>query len=175
MSQTFKTEAIVLKKRSLLNKDSIVTFFTQEHGKVRTVAKGIKKITSRRLPHTQTGNLLNIVIYSRHDHFYLQESYLISGFSEIKKDQAKTNNLYIFLFILERLLPENQPETPVYNLTKHYLVELSKSKDKLDALLSKYANQLVKVLGYSTGEKPLFQLFPLIEELIHEKIPSFDI
>ncbi len=175
MSRTFKTEAIVLKKRSLLNKDSIVTFFTREYGKVRSVAKGIKKITSRRLPHTQTANLLNIVLYNHHDRFYLQESHLISGFSEIKKNRAKMNNLYILLFIIERLLPENQPEIPVYNLTKHYLVDLSKKNDKLDVLLGKYINQIVMVLGYSTEEKPLFQLFSLIEELIHEKIPSFDI
>ncbi len=175
MSRTFKTEALVLKKRNLLNKDTIVTLFTREHGKVRVVAKGIKKITSRRLPHTQTGNLLNIVVYNRHDRMYLQESHLISGFSEIKKDEAKTNNLYIFLFILERLLPENEPETKVYNLAKHFLVELSKTHDTLDTLLSKYVNQVMMVLGYVTGEKPLFQLFPIIEELIHEKIPSFNI
>ncbi|MBI4009495.1 recombination protein O N-terminal domain-containing protein, partial [Candidatus Roizmanbacteria bacterium] len=51
MKRTLKTEAIVLRKRSLPNQDKIVTLFTKELGKLNVFAKGIKKITSRRLPH----------------------------------------------------------------------------------------------------------------------------
>ncbi|MBI4226632.1 DNA repair protein RecO, partial [Candidatus Roizmanbacteria bacterium] len=63
MKRTIKTEAIVLRKRSLPNQDTIVTLFSKKIGKVNAFAKGIKKITSRRLPHVQTANLINAVLY----------------------------------------------------------------------------------------------------------------
>ena len=69
MKRTIKTEAVVLRKRSLPNQDAIVTLFTKELGKINTIAKGIKKITSRRLPHTQTANLINTVIYKKAERF----------------------------------------------------------------------------------------------------------
>ncbi|PIP63744.1 hypothetical protein COW97_01050, partial [Candidatus Roizmanbacteria bacterium CG22_combo_CG10-13_8_21_14_all_34_12] len=58
-SRSLKTEAVVLKKKDLLNKDVLISVFSQDLGRLTLFAKGIKKITSRRSPHLQTGNLVN--------------------------------------------------------------------------------------------------------------------
>ena len=174
MSRTLKTEAIVLKKKSLLNKDSMVFFFTKEQGKTVVVAKGIRKITSRRSPHLETGNLITAVFHRKSDRLYLQETKLISGFSELKKDQEKIDILYQFLFVLERLLPEHQREEAVYNLTKLFLVKLSKLEGKKD-ILTIYFNKLLKLLGYSKQNYGLIELESIISDLINEKLPSFNI
>jgi DNA repair protein RecO (recombination protein O) len=175
MPRTFKTEAIVLRKRSLLNKDLIVTLFTEKYGKINVFAKGIKKITSRRLPHTQTGNLINVLIHRKEERLYLQESSLISGFSEIKKNQKKINDLYYILFVLERLAPENQKEATLYNLIKRFLIELSGPVGLNNSIVTKYLNKILAVLGYLHKEKTLAELRLIIEEIINEKLPSFDI
>ncbi len=175
MKRTLKTEAVVLRKRSLLNQDKIITLFTQEIGKISAFAKGIKKITSRRLPHVQTGNLINTILYKKNERYYLQETSLISGFSQIKKDQNKVQLLYFFIFITDRLLPENQKEEEVYNLFKKYLIELSRSSDFSDALLTKYLNQFLSILGYTKEDKTFDQLKAIIQEIIHEKIPNLNL
>ncbi|MEK7109728.1 MAG: DNA repair protein RecO, partial [Patescibacteria group bacterium] len=72
-SRSLKTEAIVLKKKDLLNKDVLISLFTQDLGRLTIFAKGVKKITSRRSPHLQTGNLINVLISHKNDHYYLQE------------------------------------------------------------------------------------------------------
>ncbi len=171
MTRTFKTEAIILKKRNLLNKDVVITFFSQELGKISVFAKGIKKITSRRLPNTQTGNLINAVIYKKDDRFYLQETNLISAFSQIKNNSKKIDYLYQFFFILERLLPENQKEEAVYKLVKRFMIELSKDGFDMKKLTA-YFNDLLFDLGYLKEKKPLEEIRFLIEEIINEKIPS---
>lgn len=172
MKRTIKTEAIVLRKRSLPNQDTIVTLFSKKIGKVNAFAKGIKKITSRRLPHTQTANLINTILYKKDSRFYLQETNLISGFSQIKKNPHKIQLLYLFLFVVERLLPENQSETAVYDLLMKFLIELSKN-DNLDSSLSaRYLNKILKLLGYSKEDKSYDELRNAIEEIIHEKIPE---
>jgi len=128
MKRNIKIEAIVLKKRALPNQDKIITLFTKELGKVSAFAKGIKKITSRRLPHVQTANLINCVLYKKDERFFLQETSLVSGFSQIKNNQEKMQVLYQLFFAVERLLPDHQPETTVYRLIMKFLIELSNSE-----------------------------------------------
>ena len=77
MKRIFKTEAFVLRKRALPNEDKIVTLFSEELGKIHVFAKGIKKLVSRRLPHVQTSNLIQTVLYRKNDNLYLQETSLI--------------------------------------------------------------------------------------------------
>ena len=175
MKRTIKTEAIVLRKKSLLNQDKIITLFTKELGKVVAFAKGIKKITSRRLPHVQTANLINTVLYKKDSRFYLQETNLISGFSQIKKNPHKIQSLYLFLFVVERLLPENQIETAVYRLVMNFLIELAKTDSQDDSLLTEYLNKILKLLGYAKEDKTFEELKKTIEELIHEKMPELHI
>ena len=173
MIRHFKTEAIVLRKKDLLNKDVLINFFTEDLGRLSVLAKGVKKITSRRSPHLQTGNLINILISHKSDRYYLQESQLISGFYELKKEENKVKELYSFLFILDRLLPESQKEERVYNLTKKFIIDLSISDEKARLGLRYYLNKLMGSLGYLHKDKSLEELRSLIQEIIDEKIPAF--
>jgi DNA repair protein RecO (recombination protein O) len=169
--RSLKTEAVVLKKKSLLNRDVLISLFTHDLGRLTVFAKGVKKITSRRSPHLQTGNLINVLLSSRNDQYYLQETQLISGFSELKEDENKVKQLYSFLFVLERLLPEQQKEAKIYNLTKNFFIDLSKSEGKGTVIL-KYLTQVMKSLGYLDKDVSQAELISLIEEIINEKIPS---
>ena len=172
MIRSLKTEAIVLRKKDLLNRDVLISFFTQDWGRLTVFAKGVKKITSRRSPHLQTGNLINVLLSHKSDRFYLQESQLISGFSELKKDENKVKQLYLFLFVLDRLLPEHQKEEHAYNLTKRFLIDLSRSVEKQKLGQLYYLNKLMSLLGYLHKDKNLNELKFFIEEIINEQIPS---
>ncbi len=172
---TVKTEAVVLKKKNLLHKDILITLFTEEFGKAHIFAKGIKKITSRRLSYTQTGNLIKVVLHENRERLYLSEVQLISAFSEIKKDEKKIQALYCFFFIIERLLPENQKEPEVYNVLKSFEVRLAKDKGNMQRLLTYYINILMKHMGYLKDNKSYEELIEIIENLIHEKLPVFAI
>jgi len=174
MMRSFKTEALVLRKKSLLHKDILISLFSETDGKVNVFAKGVKKLTSRRSPHLQTGNLINVQLHKKNDRIYLEESSLISGFSELKKDREKINILYQFFFVLERLLPEHQKEEVVYNLTKSFLIKLSKSVSNYD-ILAVYFNKLLKLLGYTKQSHEIIELGAIISELINENLPSFSI
>ncbi len=175
MARSIKTEAIIFKKRSLPNEDRIITIFSRDLGKIRTIAKGIKKITSRRLPHAETGNLIKITLHQSRDYFYFSDSQLISGFTSIKADTAKMEILYYFFFILERLLPENQPERHVYNRTLQLLIELSEDKVVKKFPVLRYMNDFYMDLGYSEKEMAFEPLQRAIEETIHQKLPELHI
>lgn len=176
MSQGVKIEGFIFKKTSLLNRDLIITVFCRELGRVRILAKGIKKLTSRRSPHIETGNLIKAVLSKNKDYYFLQETALISGFSQIKKNQSKLQSLYLFLFILEKLLPENQKEERIYKLLKSFMISLSKRND-YKIIITDYFNKTVSLLGYQekNKDKDLVEITAFIEEIINEKLPAFNI
>ncbi len=178
MYKKFKTEAIILKRKDLLNKDLIITVFTKEKGKLNLFAKGIKKITSRRLSYIQTGNLLDIILEKRKDFYYLSEVNLISGFLKIKEDNKKINILFKYLFILDKLLPENQKELVSYNLTKKFFIDLSKEKNIenfSEKILNDHLNKLLISLGYINKHYSYKEIILTIQDLINDKIIHFDI
>ncbi|MEN9327563.1 MAG: hypothetical protein RI947_371 [Candidatus Parcubacteria bacterium] len=171
MSHSLKTDAFVMRKRELLQKDILISLFTKELGKVTVIAKGIKSMTSRRGPHLQTGNLIKVIMNVKNDYKYLQQTELISGFSNIKDDAKKTEYLYLYFFIIDRLLPDGQQENDIFRLTRAFLSELSRSEQFGPEEISKYLNMMLRMLGYAHEEKRLIDLILLIEETIHEKIP----
>lgn len=170
MLRNLKTEAIVLRKKDMLNRDVLISLFTQELGRLTVFAKGVKKITSRRSPHLQTGNLIDIIVNIRNDRYYLQESRLISGFTDLKSNENKVKYLYLFLFVLDRLIPEQQKETRAYNLTKNLLIDLSNTEVP-KAITHHYLSDIMIQLGYLDKEISFAELKSLIEEIISEKIP----
>lgn len=172
MVRTIKTDALVLRKRSLLDKDILLTFLTKDFGKVFAIAKGVKKITSRRSAHTQTGNLVTIELYARGETYYLQNTNIISAFSQIKNNPVKMNYLYRFIFILDRTLPEQQAEPEIYALAVKFLIFVSKAQSISPDEFARYLQDLMRVLGYGAEEKSLSDIIRKIEEIIHEKIPE---
>lgn len=171
MPNVVKTEAIVLKKKQLLQKDILITLLTEEHGKVTVIAKGIKNITSRRAPHIQTGNLLNVVLSDRGHAFYLQQSALISAFSSIREDSEKMNYLYTFFFILDRILPESQQEEALYVVAKNFLISMAKASNLYATFFHQDIEKILFSLGYLQEHKSLSELIRITEEIIREKVP----
>src|SRR3990167_5613366 len=58
---SFATEAVVLKRRDFGEADRLVTFFTKRKGKVVALAKGVRKVTSRRAPNIELLNHVRIL------------------------------------------------------------------------------------------------------------------
>lgn len=175
MKRKVTVEGFVLHKKDLPNGDAVITVFTSEFGKVRCFAKGIQRITSRRAPHLQTGNLILLLLSEHGSGYYIEETTLLSGFERLRSSTQTYAPLYRMLFVLDRMLPENQTEQQSYNLTKHFFIDLSKEKSKGDTILQDYLNSFLHIQGYTFETKSSDELLFFIEELIHQKIPRISL
>jgi recombinational DNA repair protein (RecF pathway) len=106
----------------------------------------------------------------RQERYYLQDTKLISGFYQLKQDQNKIRYLYTILFILDRLLPELEPEQRVFKLLQKFLAELTRQEFS-NPEFRNYLQQLLTLLGYEHEQKPLEDLLSDVEAIIHQKIP----
>jgi len=171
MAIIIKTEAVVIKKVSLLNRDYSVFFFTREKGKLMAVAKGAKKLTSRRMTHLQTGNLLEVSLHSYKSHYYIRDSKLVTLLSAVKENLPKSRYLYFFLYLIDRLLPQEQQEIGVYQLMKGFFSGLHRAKAFDQYQMAQYFSRLLVLLGYGNDGMTFDEAVAVTENLIGEKLP----
>jgi DNA repair protein RecO (recombination protein O) len=165
-----RIEGFVLKKKSLLGKDEMVTIFTKEYGKIRALAKGVKAFKSKRSAHLQTGNLIKATISSGHSIKYIQTTDLISGFMGLRTN-THIDALYLLIATVDGLLPEDQQEPRVYQIFTKAFVNLSKSDANVTKVVTTSVNQLLHALGYADQEYPLSEALSKIEEYTDKALP----
>lgn len=170
MHRLLKTEAFVLRRKQLLNKDAVVVLFTEETGKIPVIAKGIRSITSRRISSLMTGNLIRVVLSQSRETFYLQQVQTVSLFSKIKKSPDSLKQAYFFLYLTDNLLPEQQREEAVYLKIKKIMIALSQRVFTVREQLET-CKDFMRTLGYSLKADALPQAIMEIEEITGKKVP----
>ncbi len=144
MNRTKKYLGLVLRKKILKEKDILVYFFTRQKGKIPVLAKGASKITSRRLSHIDTGNLLFIQVSENRNFMYLKDTQLISGFSVLKNNLEKAERFFLVLKLLDKNLADFQKEQDIFDLCLRVLKQLAEN-ESVD--LKKFERKLLEILG----------------------------
>lgn len=165
-----KTKGIVLSSKILPTNDVIYILLTEEKGKMRVYGKGVKKTSSKRRPHLQTGNMISVVLRRSHDTYYLQETTLVSAFSRIKQSSHKLNWLYSLLFMVDRLVPEMEQDQNIYNILQKFMINLSRQDNELE-VFTQSANQVLGGLGYTSEVISLSDIKEMFTELTNQKLP----
>lgn len=164
-------EGIVLVKKQILHSDVLIILLTHHFGKIALLAKGIQKITSKRISALQTGNIVKVIFSEKNNTLrYLSSVELISHLSAIKKDLAKMQHLYVLLFMFERLLPDSQKDPSTYRICKKLLIRLA--REKTDAFfLTQAMSEVLVQLGYGSCNS-YDECVTVTEEIIGKKMPS---
>jgi DNA repair protein RecO len=164
-------EGIVLVKKQILQSDVLIVVLTCHFGKIALLAKGVKKITSKRISALQTGNIVKIIFSEKNNTLrYLNSVELISHLSAIKKDLVKIQYLYILLFMFEKLVPDSQKDPDVYNVCKRLLIQLAKEKTN-SVFLTKAMSEVLTQLGYGRCHT-YDECVSITEEIIGKKMPA---
>jgi DNA repair protein RecO (recombination protein O) len=175
MSESNSCTGFILRKKDLPHYDQVIVAFSREYGKIAMIAKGVRKSTSKRSAHLQTGNLLKIQVLMKTNLSVLQQTNLVSAFGGLKEDYLKIKFLYAALFVLDHILPELQPEPEVYTELQAYISYLSKHNDQTYlARFYKFLEKILEYLGF-LDEEEQDDLIGFTEQVIDAKIPLHDI
>ncbi|MBI2622470.1 DNA repair protein RecO, partial [Candidatus Microgenomates bacterium] len=61
--RSYRAEGIILKRTNFGEADRFLTVFSKRHGKIKILAKGVRRITSRRGPNIELFNLATLYIH----------------------------------------------------------------------------------------------------------------
>lgn len=151
MANTYKTEAIVLRKMRYGEADSILHLFSREHGRVGAIAKGVRRSRSRFGGRLEPFFRLELVLHEgRGDLATITSAETLDGYASLRSRAgsidaaAKTGD-----FVL-RLLDERERNEPAYNLLANMLglLDTDPSASRLEVLLA-FRAKLLLAAGFS--------------------------
>ena len=126
LGPVYKVEAIVLARKNSGEADRILTIFTKQYGKLRSLAKGIRRLTSRRAPHAEIFSRVTMMLrHSKTNLDLVGEIEALGNYQNLRKDLHKVSTAYYICELVDRLLPEKQEHRDVYELLKNNLDKLN--------------------------------------------------
>lgn len=163
-----KTEGIILRRTNFGEADKILTVFTADLGKIKVVARGIRRIKSRRAPHLELFNQVQLVLHHGQTFDTITEARVVSDFAAFKADLKITGLLFYLAEVLDKILPEHQPHKEVFtNLL------LTVSQPLSPDTVKKFVVQLLWDLGYlPRGEYPKLGATDFVESVVEKRIRS---
>lgn len=175
MTKTYTVEAIVLDRRNYAEADRIVTLFTQEKGKLVVLAKGVRKLNSKRLGSLEIGTHLKAMIVVGKAMDILSQTVIIDSYQQLKNDLPSITRLYQLLEVVNFLTGEDQENPEVYQILIDTMSQLNHSgSSNKDHLLAAF-HRITSELGFATSDKVSeLNLKARIEAIADKKLHSKD-
>lgn len=175
-SRIYKVEAIILKRRNVGETDRILTVFTKEYGKLRVIAKGIRRITSRRAPHLEVFSRVTIMLHRGKNLDIVTEADMIEGYQELRKNLTLVNGCYYCCELVDLLLPEKQEHRDVYALFSQALAAFNRRGDiDVNHSCEQFGLSLLRALGFLPVNRQLSpaQIQPFIESITERRLRTY--
>lgn len=144
----YKSEAVILKRINLGEADKILTIFTPNFGKLRVVAKGVRKVTSRLAGHVELFTRSQMLLAKGRNLDIVTQSETIDAHRPMHDDLSRLARASYAAELLDKLTPDALESYPSYKLTVEVFQLLSSDPDP-DRVLRWFELQLLGYLGYA--------------------------
>ncbi|MBI3953949.1 MAG: DNA repair protein RecO [Chloroflexi bacterium] len=123
--RVYKAEGIVLKGRELGEADRIVTLLTPTYGKLRAVAKGVRKPRSRLAGHLEPLTRVAILVAHGQSLDIIAQAQTIESFRPLREDLWRASCGLYLAELVDRFTVEGAESEPVYKLLLETLTRLA--------------------------------------------------
>jgi DNA repair protein RecO (recombination protein O) len=145
--RTYRTEAIVLRRKDFGEADRMLTLFTPERGKVRVVAKGIRKPRSRKAGHLELFTCSRLMLAKGRDLDVITQAETVNAYRPLREDLLRGAYAAYAVELLDRFLPDEQENRELYALLRAALGWVCESPNL--ALSARYYElQLLSLAGF---------------------------
>lgn len=169
--RSFKTLGIVIKRKNFAETDRILTVYSKSRGKINVMAKGVRKINSRRSSQVE---LLNLSVLSMSEGTLpiLTEAESVKYFPILKSDLKKTGVAFYICELIDGLIAEHEENPDVFSLLEETLDKLELTQD-YKTLLSEFEQKLLGFLGFWPKERVFVEdRGAFIEDIMERQIKT---
>lgn len=143
------TTAIILGRTDYGEADRILTLLTPDHGKLRLMAKGVRRVKSKLAGGIELFSVSDIVyIKGRSDIGTLVSTRLIKYYDHIVKDVSRTMLGYDLIKMLNKAT-EDEPEEEYFDLLQQAFAALDNAAIPLELVRIWFLAQLLRLSGHT--------------------------
>ena len=116
--RVYRTKAIVLRRIDFGEADRLLTVFTPERGKLKLVAKGARKPTSRKSGHVELFSLGQFLVAVGRDLDIVTQAETQEPYLPLREDLLRTTYAYYVAELADAFTAERDENRPLYYLLK---------------------------------------------------------
>lgn len=139
-------EGIILKRTNFGEADRMLTVLTKNLGKITVIARGVRKITSRRAGNVELLNVVKLGLFKGKG-YTLTEAQSVQTFPRIKSNLATSTSAFHILELANKFLPENDPNFRVYDLIVATLKNLEENPRQI--FIRAFEVKFLTLLGFA--------------------------
>lgn len=144
---TYHADGIVLRRGNFGEADQIVTILTRYHGKISAVAKGVRRMGSRKGGNLDLLNHVKLYLAEGKNMDIITEVELANAWPRLKVDLAKVAVSYQIIELANEFVSERQENKAVFDLTLEALGYLEQDENP-EQTLAIYQVKLLDIVGY---------------------------
>lgn len=176
--KSFSDLCIVLKRVNYGEADRIITLFSRQKGKISVVAKGIRKLTSRKAPHLELFSLAKIYLVNGHNLPVVTEAVTLTDYAHLKTGLQRAKHAFHLLEVLDQLLAEEESHPEIFDrlvLDLNELCDDQLSLKQAEKIISEFELFLLERLGFGDPESSAFSTInAYIEGVLDRKLNSLN-
>lgn len=153
MLRGIKVEGVILKRRNLGEADRILTVFSLQKGKISVLAKGVRRITSRRSGNVELLNRCLLYLHQAKTFSILTEAISLDTFQKIKDNLTLSTYAFHVIELMDRMTAENQPNELLYEHLVRVLQRLSRNPRQI--LVRAFEVKILSLLGFANFQEDL--------------------
>ena len=112
----YRDEAVVVRTYKLGEADRIVVLFTRDRGKVRAVAKGVRKTSSRFGSRLEPMSHVALQLYEGRDLDTITQAESLEHFRELRDDLERITRASSMLEVVDHMTQEREPNAKLYTM-----------------------------------------------------------
>ena len=145
--RVYKTEAIVLKRTNLGEADNIITFYTPNLGKLRAVAKGVRRPKSKLGGHLDLLTQSSLLLAQGQNLDIITQTQTVESFLPLRSDLWRTSCAIYVAELADQFTAEQVENYPIYRLLQTTLLWLCEAQSS-ELVLRYFELHLLSHLGY---------------------------
>jgi len=169
----YTIDGIVIKRRNYGEGDKLLIVFSREYGKLKVIAKGIRKVPSRRAGHVELFREVRMTIRRGSGMDYMSEV-TSTTVSSYKENLTLLGIVFVATELVDALLPDEQEHTDIYDRYRRLLVSIGNQTDTSpQKLLDEFTFDTLVLLGYVNPQtNNIVDVYDYIESIIERKLRS---
>ncbi len=143
----YASEAIVIRHSNYGEADRILTLMTPELGKLRVIAKGVRKITSRKAGHVELFTRVKLLLARGRTFDIISQAETIETYRPLREDLLRGSYAHYLSELIDAFAQEGSEDSALYDLLVNGLDWIATAPDP--ALATRYFElRLLTITGY---------------------------
>jgi DNA repair protein RecO (recombination protein O) len=146
--RSFRVDGIVLKHHDYGEADRLLTIFTRQKGKLKTIAKGVRKVQSRKGGHLEPFTYSSLLLATGRTWYLISQAEAQQIYPNLTADLETLGYASYLVELVDRFTYEEEENPPIFNLLRNSLSRLDGGEQPAPLVVRYFEIRLLDLLGF---------------------------